>query len=91
MEKGVSPLYQIVLAMKLFLPTMAGTQNCLPLLCMSGERETAVLRDSGKKKLEVVLASVLVPQECQWAGMDGGLKPSMLQVSMICRAASKVI
>lgn len=50
MEKDVSPLYQMVLAMKLFLPTMAGTQNCLPLLCMWRERETAVLRDSRQEE-----------------------------------------
>lgn len=64
MEKVISPLYQTVLAIKLWLPVGAETQSWLTQLCVQREKETLQSWGTpGKRKSEVVLASVLAPQE----------------------------
>lgn len=81
MEKATTPLYQTVLAIKLWLSTGTETHSCCAL-CVGRETQTIVLSSSGQNEASIGTSGV--------AGMDGDFKLSTLLESMVCRAVLRV-
>lgn len=74
-------------ALKLWLSAGAETQRWLSLFCVQRDRDCSPEGLWATGSLKLYLPSIGTSGV---AGMDGDLKPSMLQVSMVCRAAFRV-